>query len=159
MVALDGCFFKWAVQARDLSVGPGMARLGEAMRGAVRGANTVKNAAKGPGLAGRTGEMNAVVGQYRMHPVRPLGQHPTQKAGGGHFGGLWLQLGNRDLAGAVNSHKQALAACSGLHFGKIDALIAPGGVVLEFLFGYAQPAPSERLELWAVCATWQPFSR
>jgi hypothetical protein len=73
-----------------------------------------------------------------MHPVRQLGQHPAQKVGGGHFGGLRLQLGKGRFAGAVNGPEQLLAAFFGLHFRKIDVQVADG-VVLNLLSGHAQP--------------------
>jgi hypothetical protein len=46
-------------------------------------------------------------------------------------------------AGAVQGHKEVLAALLGLHFGKIDGPVA-NGVVLELLFGHAEPVLRQR---------------
>ena len=50
MVALDRRFFNRAVPALDGTVGPGVARLGEAVPDAVLGADAVEDVPKGPGL-------------------------------------------------------------------------------------------------------------
>ncbi|GAC1601177.1 MAG: hypothetical protein NVS3B25_28960 [Hymenobacter sp.] len=139
VVPVHGGSFNRAVQAFDRTGGPGMDRLGETVLEAVLGADAVEEVAKGPGLVAQVAERDAVVGQHRVHPVRPLGQHPAQKVGDDQFGGLRLQFGKSRFAGAVNGPKQIRATFFGLALGKIDMQIADG-VVFELLFGHAQPA-------------------
>ncbi|WP_125916801.1 hypothetical protein [Hymenobacter coccineus] len=142
VVAQDLRFFNRAVQVLDLVVGPEMAQLSETILDAMLGADAVEEVAKGPKLVAQVAELNAVVGQHRAHSVRPLGQHPAQKVGGGHFGGLRPQSGKGHFAGTVNGHKKVLTAFFGLHFHKIDGQLVDG-VVLKLLFGHSQPIFSQ----------------
>jgi len=113
-----------------------MARLREAVFDAVLAANAVKQVRQSPGLVAHVAKLDTVVGEHRMHPVRQFGQNAAQKLSRCQFGSLWLQFGKGHFAGAVNGHKQVLAAFLGLHFGKIDVQI-PNRILPKLLFGRA----------------------
>jgi hypothetical protein len=85
-----------------------------------------------------------------MHLIGDGCQHPAQEVGGQHFGRSGLQLGEGQLAGAVNGYEEVLAAFFGVDFGKIHVQIA-NGIVLEFLllfrrFRAGQPADAVALK-------------
>ena len=75
IAALHGGLLNRAVHAFDLAVGPGVTGLGEAVLDAVLGADAVEDVPKGPGLVAHVAELDAVVGQHRVRPVRQLGQY------------------------------------------------------------------------------------
>jgi hypothetical protein len=52
------------------------------------------------------GELNAVIGQYRVDGIRNCLLEIAQEPGCLHFSGLWTQLDKGELAGSVNGHKQ-----------------------------------------------------
>ena len=132
MIALHGGPFERAVEALDLSVGPGVGRLGETVFGAVFVAHAVKNVPPGVDLVGHIAKPSTVVGRYFGCLMGDSGQHPAQKIGRQYFRGARLQPGESQLAGAVDGHKGIDAPFFGVDSGEINVQVAHG-VVLELL--------------------------
>jgi len=130
--ALDGGLFNRAVHALDLTIGPGVRRFGQAVFHALCAADAVEAMPTGQELMRLGRELHPVVRQYGMHFIRELVEHAPQKLGRHDPIGPWVQLGKRYFAGAVDGHKQVLAAFFGLLLGKIDVQVADG-IVLELL--------------------------
>jgi hypothetical protein len=70
MVALDHDFLECAVHALDLALGLGMADLGQAVLNLVFTAHPVKHVLESMGILLTVGELDAIVGQHGMDPVR-----------------------------------------------------------------------------------------
>lgn len=61
MIAQHGGFFNRSIHALNLTIGPWVSRLGEAMLNAVLSTNTVKDVLKGPALMRHIAELGTVV--------------------------------------------------------------------------------------------------
>lgn len=121
--ALDGGVLDGAVHPFDLTVGPGMVRLGQPVLYAVGVADHVEahlTREGGVAVAGLLGELDAVVRQDGVDLVRHGPQQVLQELPGGSPVGLVDQLGDGELAGAVDADKQIELAFGGLHLGDID---------------------------------------
>ena len=70
-----------------------------------------------------------------MHFVWNLFQNPPQKVDGDSLGGLRVQLGKGQLAGAINGPEQIPLACCRLPLGEIEVQIAQGVVLKRRFFG------------------------
>jgi len=68
-----------------------------------------------------------------VHFVRQLVKYSVQKFGCYDAFGAGIQLGKRHFAGAVNGHKEVLAALFVLHFGEVDVQVVDG-VIFKLLF-------------------------
>ena len=100
-----------------------MVRLGEAMLDAVRLADHVEAHLARPGgvpVARLLGELNAIVGQDRVYPVRHGLQQVFEELPCCAPIGLVDQLGDCELAGAVNADEQVELAFGSLHLSDID---------------------------------------
>jgi len=96
-VTFDGCVLDGAVHPLDLTVGPRMLGLGQAMIDIVEGAGIFKGMREeglslgdhlldlgwGPGLAGGVGEVGSVVGEDRVDSVGDSLDEAAQEVGGG----------------------------------------------------------------------------
>lgn len=83
MEAFDGCLFDGPVHSLDLTIGPGMLWLGEAVLDLVSGTGNVEGVCPewrlvfnhlfdvrhGPAVSGGIGEVCAIVGKHGMHLV------------------------------------------------------------------------------------------
>ncbi len=78
------------------------------------------------------GELDAVIGQDRVDPVRNGFEQVLQKLPSGPPVGLLDQLSDGELAGAVDCHEEIELTFSGLHFGNIH-VEEPDRVALEAL--------------------------
>ena len=129
VVALDGGFLDGPVHAFDLSVGPGMVGLGEAVFDSVNMAGAVEGMAAPSGRESSTvlwqiGELDAVVGQHCVDAIRNRGNHLFQKGCGSAHVGAFDQLHERELGSAVDGHEEIELAFRGAHLGQIDVEIA-----------------------------------
>lgn len=86
------------VHALDLSVCPRMPDLGEPVLHAVLGTDSVKEIAEGLPVASPVSELDAVVGQHRMEPVRKGLDDSSKKADGRGSFRLLMQFGIADLS-------------------------------------------------------------
>jgi len=149
VVAFDRRVFDGAVHPLNLTIGPGMSRLGQAMVHIVLGTGILKG--MGPEelaafhrfldqrgcrscVAGR-GEVNAMVGQDRVHPVRHRLDQRAQEVAGDSGRHLLVQFHKSELAGAINRNQQIEPSLLSAHFGDVDVEVADG-VGLKFLLGW-----------------------
>jgi hypothetical protein len=108
METLDGSLLDRAVHALGLTVGPGMIGFRQAVLDAVTPARPVERVAPKAcrdtaSVPGKTGELDAVVGQHRMDLVGN-GCHQERCR---RFGvGTLHQLGKGDLRGSVDSDEE-----------------------------------------------------
>ena len=138
VVALDGGVFEGSVHPLDLAVGPGVLRFGQAMIDAALGAGILKGVCPdrlsgvdgrldiGGGRAGvpGRGEVSAVIGEHRVHPVGHGGDEMAQEVGGGAARDLLVQFDNGELGCPVDRHQQVKLALFGAHFGDVDVKVA-----------------------------------
>ena len=129
MKALNRGLFERTIHPFHLAVGPGVGRLGKALLNAPRVTELPHRMAACLQVMWQIPELNTVVRQQFMHFVRNLFQDPPQKVDGDSLGGLRVQLGKGQLAGAVNGHEQIPLAFCRLHLGEIEVQVAQGLVL------------------------------
>ena len=121
--AFDGRFLDGAVHPFDLSVGPWMVRLRQTVLDVVCFADHVEphlTRLGGVAVTRLVGELDAVVGQDRVDAVRHGCQQVFEELSRGSPVSLVDQLGDRELAGAVDADEQIQLAFGGLHLSDID---------------------------------------
>jgi hypothetical protein len=133
--ALHGGFLDRAVHSLDLAVGPRMVRLGEPVLDAIRLTDHVE--AHRPGddrvpVPRLFCELDAIIGQDRVDLVGDGLEHVLQELPGGAPISLFDELGDRELAGAVNADEEIELALGGLHLGDVD-VEEPDRIALELL--------------------------
>ncbi len=122
MEALNGGLLDGAVHPLDLAVGPWMVRLGELVFDVVGLADYVEAHLARPGgvaVAGLLGELDAIIGQNRMDPVGYGFEQVFEELPCCSPVSLVDQLGDRELAGAVDRDEQIELAFGSLHLGNI----------------------------------------
>ena len=142
MIGFDRRVFQCAVHAFNLTVRPGMPERGEAMVNAKRGAGGIEGMRFAFGAAVRQqefiSELWPIVGQHRVDFVRHgFGQMIEERCRDNN-GRRAVNLGEDELAGAVNRDIQVSLAIAGARLADIDVKIA-NGIVLELLFGTVFP--------------------
>ena len=133
--AFDGRFLDGPVHPLDLSVGPRVVRFGEPVLDVVGLADHVEAHLTGPGgvpVAGLLGELDAVVGEDGVNAVRHGFQQVLEEFPRCTPVSLVDQLGDGELARAVDADEQIELAFGSLHLGNIDVEEA-NGVALEAL--------------------------
>ena len=115
--AFDGCLLDGAVHPLDLSVGPRVVRLREPVLDIVRFADRVEAHLARPGgvaVARLLGELNAIVRQDGVYPVRHGCQQVFEELPCCPAISLVDELGDRKFARAVDADKQAMpsAVCT-----------------------------------------------
>ena len=123
MEALDGRFFDRAVNPLDLIISPRVVRLCKPVLDVVRLADHVEAHLPRPGgvaVARLLGELNAVVGQDRVDPVRHRFQQVFQKFPSRQPVSLVDQLRHRELTRAVDADEQVKFAFGCLNLGDIN---------------------------------------
>ena len=111
-----------------------------------------KGGATQVGVVGHISKLNTIIGQHFNYLIRNPGQDPFQERHGDGLGGLRVQFGEGQLAGAVNGDKEVLLAFFGLHFGEINVQVADGVVLEPGLFarslflGWRQAADAVALQ-------------
>ena len=139
VVPLHGCFLDGAVHSLDLSVGPGMIDLGEAVLDAVLATAHTKHVGgelrgRAFGIARGKAELDAVVGQYCMDLVRHSRDQRGEEGRRSNPVGFVDQLDEGEFASAVNADKEEQFALCRLHLGNVDVEVADR-VGFELLFG------------------------
>ena len=124
-----------SVHSLDLTVGPGMVGLGQAVLDPVGFADHVE--AHWPGIDGITvpgllGELDAIVGQDGVDLVRHGLKHVLQELPGRLSVSCCNELSDGKLGRSVNAHKEIELAFGRLHLGDVD-MEEPYGVALELL--------------------------
>lgn len=123
-----------------LAVGPRMVRFGEPVLDVVGLADHVETHLTRPGgvaVAGLLGELDAIVGQDRMDAVGHGSQQVLEELPRRAPVSLVYQLGDRELACAVDADEQVKFASGGLHFSDIYMeeadRVAPEALPLRFV--------------------------
>jgi len=142
MVALDRRVLDGPVHSLDLAVGPGMARLGQAMLNAAllagprEGVQAVEPrlVAHGPVrlsfgfgfLVGRrvVDELGAVVGEHGVNRVRDRSDEGSEEVGRHPSRGPLVKLDEGELARAVDGHEEVKLAFLRSHLGDVDVEVA-----------------------------------
>ncbi len=126
VIPFDRCILDCPVHSLDLAIGPWVIWLGQPMLNPIRLADQIK-----PHLAERDSvpvpwllcELNAVVGQDRVELIWYRFKQVFQELPGGLAVGLLDQLGDGELAGAVNGDKEIKLSFLGSDLGNIDVEI------------------------------------
>ena len=111
VVALDRGLLEGSVHALDLAVGPRVVGLGHAVLDAVGSADLVEAVdpiAGGPAIAvlRQVGELDAVIGEHGVKPVRYGSDQGFEEAHGGRPIGLLVQLDKGELGGSSIATKR-----------------------------------------------------
>ena len=120
VVAFDGRFLDRAVHPFDLSIRPGMSRLGQAMFDVEIGAGGFEGVAAKeqlvcphrldvlgrPAITGRVGEVGAIVGEHGVHLVWHGGGQGSQEVARYPPGCLLVQLDEGELGCPVDRDEQ-----------------------------------------------------
>ena len=135
MEAFDGGFLDGAVHPLELTVRPGMVRLGQPVLDVVRLADHIEAHLTRPcgvAVARLPGELDVIVGQNRVDAVRYGFQQVFQELPCCSSIRLVDQLRDRELARAVDADEQVELALGGLHLGDVR-VEETDGVALETL--------------------------
>ena len=129
MGALDGGFLDGPVHSLDLSVGPGMIDLGEAMLDAVLATAHAKHVGdelrgRAFGMARGKAERDAVVSQHCMDLVGHSCDQRGEEGGRRNPVGLIDPLDEGELAGPVDANEREQFALGGLRLGDVDGKVA-----------------------------------
>ena len=122
--AFDGRLLDRAVHAFDLAVRPGVLDLGEPVLNLMLAADPVEDVLEGINVPIMIGELDAIVGQNDVEPVRHGRDQVTQEGCGGHLPGLLVQFHESELGGAVNSDEEIQLAFSRLNLSNINVKVA-----------------------------------
>jgi len=147
-VAFDGRILDGAVHPLDLTIGPRMLGLGQAMIDIVEGAGMFEGMREerlslgahvldlgwGPGLAGGIGEVGSVVGEDGMDPVGDGLDEAAQEVGGDATRHFFMQFDEGELRGSVDRDYEIELALRGSDLGDVNMEIADR-VSLELVFG------------------------
>ena len=141
MIALNGGFFDRSVHAFDLTVGPRMLDLGEAVLNAVLAAAHIKHMGQVPGrwaigVTRRKCELNAVIGEHGVNFVRSGFNKRRQEDGRGRSASLLHKLYEGNFADPVDRNIQVEPAFGGPYFGNVDVEIADRIGLELFLFRF-----------------------
>lgn len=125
VIAFDSGVLDRAVHPFDLPIRPGMVDLGEAMFDAVLPTVHREHVAdvarrRTVGVAWREAELDAVVGQIRVDPVRYSCDQGDQEGRGCHPVRAVHQLHEGELARAIDCYEQVELALGGLNLGADD---------------------------------------
>ena len=138
MEAFDGCFLDCPVHPLDLTVRPGMIGFRQTMFDPVSFADHVEAHGARPGRIAVTGlisELDAVICQNGMDPVRNDAQEIFEEFPGGLPIGFLNQLCDSELAGPIDGDEEIQLAFSSLDLGNIDMKKADGIAFETLSFG------------------------
>jgi len=122
MEASDGCLLDRPVHPLDLTVGPGVVRLGEPVLDVVRLTDHAEAHLTRSGddtIAWLLGKLDAVIGQDRVDPVRHRFQHVLKELPRRSPVSLVDKLGDRECTRAVDADEQVELAFGCLNLGDI----------------------------------------
>src|SRR5579864_6102487 len=140
VVALDGRFLEGAVHPLDLPIGPGVVGFGQAVFDAACSTDLLEGVEAVAGDlavadARQVGELEAVVGQHGVNPIRHPRDQVSQEACSGRPIGLLMQGNEGELGGAVDRHEEVELALLGTNLSNVDVEIADR-VGLELALGW-----------------------
>lgn len=142
MEPLHGGLFDCAVHSFDLTIGPGVFHLGQPVLDPMLSADPVEDVLHREDVALAMGELDAVVGQHGVEPIRNGGDQIEQELRRRYLSSLFDQLGEGELACSVNGDEDVELAFGGLELGDVD-VEEPDWVALEPLpFGFVS------LDVW-----------
>ena len=135
VVPFDGGVFDCAVHPLDLAVGPRMVGFGQPVLNPVGIADHVET--HRPRIdcvpvSGQLGELDAIVGEYRVDPIRDRIKQELQELPSCTPVRLINELRDGELACSVYAYKEIKLSFCGLHLGNIQMKVA-NGVSLETL--------------------------
>ena len=107
--------------ALDLSIGPRMLDLGESVLNAMFAADAVKNVLASKSVPFLIGELNAIVSEDDVDPVRHCGNQIAQKLCRQHLASLGVQFDIGKLAGSINGNKEIEFALSRLNLSNVPS--------------------------------------
>ena len=84
---------------------------------------------------GQIGELDAVIGEHGVDPVRDRLDQGFEKSRSGFDIGSLDELGEGELGGAVDGDEEVELALGGAHLGEIDVEVADGILFELLLFG------------------------
>ncbi len=136
--AVDGRFFDGPVHSFDLAVSPRVVGFGQTMFDTVGPADLVEavhTVTGGPAIAvtRQIGELDAVIGEYGVQPVRHRRDRGLQEPHSGWPVGLRMQLDESEFGGAIDRNEEVELTFAGANLGDVDVEIADG-VDFEFAF-------------------------
>jgi hypothetical protein len=138
VVALDRCLLDRPVHPLDLTIRPRVTRFGQPMFDVEVGAGRFEGmAAEGqllrphlpdvlrrPAIAGRIGEVRAVVGEHRVDLVGHCSSKSPKEVTGDAPGRFLVQLDEGELGRAINGYQQVETALLGTDLGDVDVEVA-----------------------------------
>jgi len=129
MIAFDRCLLDRPVHPLDLVVGPGMLDPGEPVLDPILAAAHVEHVGhvgcRGTiGVARREGELDAVVGQYRVDFLGHSLDQGDQEGRGRCSTSPGDELNEGELAGPIDGDIEVEFAFGGAHFGNVDVEVA-----------------------------------
>ena len=135
MEAFDSRVLDRPVHPFDLSIGPGVVRLGQAVLYTIGLADHVEP--HGPGIdrvaiARLLGELDTIVGQDGMDPIGHGFEHVLQELPGRFSVSRCNELSDGELGSSVNAYKEIELTFGGLYLSNIN-VEEPDGVALELL--------------------------
>jgi hypothetical protein len=146
--ALNGRFFDRAIpltgkrllanaekHSLDLAICPRVLHLCQPVLNLMVPADAVKDVFEGTRIAASICELDTVVSQHRVLPVRNGSDQLAQDLSGGHPPRLFDELDGRKLACLVNIYEQIELAFSGLHLFNVNMEVSPSR-------GHAAHAPA-----------------
>ena len=136
VVAFNGGIFDGAVHALDLAIRPRVVWLCQAVFDPMLGADTIEQVTCKPccwpiAIAWWMAELDAVIGQNGVEPVREGVDQITQELACDHPGRFGLQSNEGELGCAVDPNEQLKLAFLGPHFRNVDVNVTDR-VSLEF---------------------------
>ena len=135
VVTLDRRIFDRSVHPLDLTIGPWMVGLGQAVLDTVGLADDVEAhwpGVDGVAVPGLLCELNAIIGENGVDLIGHGFEHVLKELPGRLSVGRRNELGDGELGSAVDSHKEKELALGSLHLGNVDVEEADG-VALELL--------------------------
>lgn len=144
--APDGGLLDGSVHPLDLAVGPGMLCFGRAVLDIVRGTGVFEcmgpeafaigdgffNQRHGGPSGTGCSELDAIVGEHGVDPVRDGADQAQQELARDSGGGLLVQFDKGELRGAIDGDEHVQLALFGTHLGNVDVEIADR-IALELL--------------------------
>ena len=126
MEAFDGRVLDRAVHPLDLAIRPRVLHLCQPVLDLMFPAHTVKDVFEGACVAASVCELDTVVGQHSVQPVRNGSDRVAQELSSGHLSRFLDELGEGRLACPVNADEQVELPFSNLHLGDVDVEVADG---------------------------------
>ena len=130
VVLVVGCvhcgLFERAIRPLFLPVGPGMIRLRKAVFNTIVMAHTTKDMSECIAVSLPVCELNAVISQNCVNPIRHRSHEVTEELGSYRLGRRCLKLYIREFAGAIDRDKEMELAIFRAYLGDIKVAVSRG---------------------------------